>query len=221
MATLLLRLAGPLQAWGVDSKFETRRTERMPTKSGVLGMVAAALGRRRDADLSDLSALRFGVRVDQEGSLLRDFHTAHSEKSAYVTERWYLENAVFLVGLESGDTTFLEKLRDALKNPVYPLYLGRRSCPPELPLVLDIVPEPLLTALREYPWLAAEWWRKKHPAALLRLTADAEPGESGGLQRDVPISFDPAGRQFGWRKVRTFPPVPVGMTDEHDPMSEL
>ena len=221
MTTLLLRLVGPLQAWGADSKFETRRTERMPTKSGVLGMVAAALGRRRDADLSDLSALRFGVRVDQEGSLLRDYHTAHSEKSSYITERWYLENAVFLVGLESEDTAFLEQLKNALMNPVYPLYLGRRACPPELPLVLDIVSEPLLTALREYPWQAAEWWVRKHPAMMLRLAADAEPGESGGLQRDVPISFDPAGRQFGWRRIHDYSPVPVGKSDEHDPMSEL
>ena len=34
MATLLLRLAAPLQAWGADSKFETRKTGREPTKSG-------------------------------------------------------------------------------------------------------------------------------------------------------------------------------------------
>ena len=44
MATLLLRLAAPLQAWGADSKFETRKTNREPTKSGVIGLLAAALG---------------------------------------------------------------------------------------------------------------------------------------------------------------------------------
>jgi len=44
MATLLLRLAAPLQAWGADSKFETRKTAREPTKSGVIGLLAAALG---------------------------------------------------------------------------------------------------------------------------------------------------------------------------------
>jgi CRISPR system Cascade subunit CasD len=48
MATLLLRLAAPLQAWGADSKFETRKTGREPTKSGVIGLLAAALGLRRD-----------------------------------------------------------------------------------------------------------------------------------------------------------------------------
>lgn len=44
MATLLLRLAAPLQSWGSDSKFETRKTGREPTKSGVVGLLAAALG---------------------------------------------------------------------------------------------------------------------------------------------------------------------------------
>lgn len=48
MATLLLRLAAPLQSWGADSKFETRKTNREPTKSGVIGLLAAALGLRRD-----------------------------------------------------------------------------------------------------------------------------------------------------------------------------
>lgn len=221
MATLLLRLAGPLQAWGVDSKFETRRTERMPTKSGVVGLLAAALGRHRDAPIDDLAALRFGVRVDQEGTLARDYHTAKSEKSAYITERWYLEDAVFVVGLESDDTTLLEVLRSALRSPAFPLYLGRRSCPAELPIVLELSEKPLIPALREAPWQARDWWVKKNPSALLRLTADAEPGQSGGIQRDVPISFNPQRREFGWRRVHEYAPVPVGTNDEHDPMSEL
>ena len=79
MSTLLLRLAAPLQSWGIDSRFDTRRTERLPSKSGVIGLIAAALGLRRDADLSELCALRFGVRVDRDGERLRDFHTAHKE----------------------------------------------------------------------------------------------------------------------------------------------
>ena len=65
MAVLLLRLAAPLQAWGDESKFETRRTMPYPTKSGVVGMVAAALGRSRSESVSDLTALGFGVRIDR------------------------------------------------------------------------------------------------------------------------------------------------------------
>jgi len=67
MSTLLLRLAGPLQSWGVDAKFDRRGTERAPTKSGVIGLVAAALGRLRNESVEDIQALRFGVRVDREG----------------------------------------------------------------------------------------------------------------------------------------------------------
>ena len=58
MSTLLLRLAAPLQAWGINSKFDIRKTEREPSKSGVVGLLAAALGRRRDESLDDLAALK-------------------------------------------------------------------------------------------------------------------------------------------------------------------
>ena len=82
MATLLLRLAAPLQAWGADSKFETRKTAREPTKSGVIGLLAAALGLRRDETepLTRLAQLRFGVRVEREGQLLVDFHMAATRR---------------------------------------------------------------------------------------------------------------------------------------------
>ena len=142
MATLLLRLAAPLQAWGADSKFETRKTNREPTKSGVIGLLAAALGLRRDESegLARLTGLRFGVRVEREGQLLVDYHTAKTqdEKNSYVTYRHYLQDAVFLAGLESEDTALLQQLQDALQHPAFPLYLGRRSCPPALPLCLGL-----------------------------------------------------------------------------------
>ena len=82
MATLLLRLAAPLQSWGSDSKFDIRRTGREPTKSGVVGLLAAAKGYRRDDArvLEPLCSLRMGVRIDQEGQLLRDFHTVWGYK---------------------------------------------------------------------------------------------------------------------------------------------
>lgn len=118
MATLLLRLAAPLQSWGSDSKFETRKTDREPTKSGVVGLLAAALGLRRDdtEGLARLNGLRFAVRADQEGSLLVDFHTAKSRDTSYVTYRHYLQDAVFLAGLESEDEALLRELEAALRH---------------------------------------------------------------------------------------------------------
>lgn len=85
MSTLLLRLAGPMQAWGTESQFEIRKTNREPTKSGIIGLLAAAMGLRRDEPLDQLMQLHFGVRVDREGVLLRDFHMARGEKFPYAT----------------------------------------------------------------------------------------------------------------------------------------
>ena len=83
MSTLLLRLAGPLQSWGTDSKFDVRRTGREPSKSGVIGMVAAALGIQREEDerIRELAGLRFGVRADREGKLLRDYQTVKAKQN--------------------------------------------------------------------------------------------------------------------------------------------
>ena len=186
MATLLLRLAAPLQSWGADSKFETRKTNREPTKSGIIGLLAAALGLRRDdaAGLARLNGLHFAVRADREGSLLVDFHTANREedrkkgKAPYVTYRHYLQDAVFLVGLESEDTALLQELETALKHPVYPLYLGRRSCPPTLPLCLGIRQGSLLDVLRTEPMQG-----RKPETGKLRIVADADPADPAAVHR--------------------------------------
>jgi len=206
MNTLLLRLAAPLQSWGVASKFDTRDTAREPTKSGVIGMMAAALGRSRTEELEDLKALRFGVRMDQPGTSLRDFHTARLNKKdpPFVTTRYYLADAVFLVGLE-GEDDFLDELTVALQNPVFPLYLGRRSCPPAGRLVLGLRKRNLYQALEEEPWQASEWFQKKNDAEKIRLTivCDAQPNESDAfLRRDLPVSFSQQHRRYGFRMVK-------------------
>ena len=220
MATLLLRLAAPLQAWGADSKFETRKTNREPTKSGVIGLLAAALGLRRDESegLARLTGLRFGVRVEREGQLLVDYHTAKTqdEKNSYVTYRHYLQDAVFLAGLESEDTALLLQLQDALQHPAFPLYLGRRSCPPALPLCLGLRQGSLQEVLQTEPPLC--------PGKLRRMVLDADPQEPGAaVQRDVPVSFDPHHRQYGYRSARE---LWLTMSDGpestgHDPFREL
>lgn len=224
MPTLLLRLAAPLQAWGDESNFDTRRTQKFPTKSGVIGMLAAALGRSRTEALSDLSALKFGVRIDCGGEVIVDFHTAKAEKSAYITYREYLSDAVFVVGLESENRDFLEEIRRALNSPVYPLFLGRRSCPPTLPLVLGEIRDcELLTALKEEEWqLSAERQRRaKESDCKLRIITDSDEGSA--LIRDVPISFDPTFRKFGFRRIKDCGYVQKKRVGdlEHDPMSEL
>lgn len=157
MSTLLIRLTGPMQAWGLQSRFADRDTAREPTKSGVLGLVCAALGKPREEHpgdgfpmLADLAALRLGVRVDREGEPRSDFQTAQDvlvasstarqieRRSAKLKDtepsvRHYLAGAWFTVGL-SGDRALLERLDAALAAPCWPLGLGRRAFPPGFPV---------------------------------------------------------------------------------------
>lgn len=219
MPTLLLRLAGPLQSWGSSSKFEIRGTESEPTKSGVIGMLAAALGRRRDEPLDDLSALKFGVRVDRPGVLLRDFHTARAvitEKKtvSYVTYRYYLSDAVFLAAVESDDVEFLKSIENALECPVFPLFLGRRSCPPTLPISLGVKNCTLLEALRNENPLIDTLGKKTD----MRIRCDAPAGRA--RKHDVPVSFNVSHRKYGYR-YETEEVVSFGSDEEHDPMVEL
>lgn len=201
MSVLLLRLAGPMQAWGDSSRFTVRETRDQPTKSGVLGLLAAAQGRRRTDVLEDLAALRFGVRTDQEGRLMRDFHTAHG---APLSTRYYLMDAVFLAGVE-GDPTLLGALNDALRSPAFPLYLGRRSCPTQGRLSLGVVDADLEAALRNQDWLAAPWYRREQSKHVrLPLAVDALSEHDGPVEQrpDVPISFSQQRRRYGWRAVQ-------------------
>lgn len=203
MSTLLLRLAAPLQAWGLQSKFDTRDTGRAPSKSAVIGLVAAALGLPRDSQrIAQLGQqLRLGVRIDRGGSLLRDYQTAKSAKSAYVTHRYYLSDALFLVGLE-GEPSLLMELAAALQHPWFPLCLGRRSCPPAGRLVLGIRELPLLEALEQEPFLGATPGSRHKAPQALRLLLEAAPGQDQGyIQQDQPLSFAPTRRQYGYRRV--------------------
>ena len=236
MTVLLLRLAGPMQAWGVQSRFTERRTERAPSKSGVIGMLAAAVGRRRTDPIEDLLALRFGVRKDQPGEVIRDFHTARTldgKESMPLSNRYYLSDAVFLAGVE-GELGLLSGLDEALHRPAFPLYLGRRSCPPTYPISLGLREDPLLDALCAEPWQASAWFRRRHgtsrqfSAEILidqeSVAVDAR-GDSYGV-RDVPVSYDPRRRDYGFRNVERrmvrFGPAPQGTPeDPHDPMAAV
>jgi CRISPR system Cascade subunit CasD len=242
MSTLLLRLAAPLQSWGSSSRFKKLTTEREPTKSGIVGLLAAALGRERESNFEDLASLRFGVRVDQPGELLQDFHTAHSldGKQAFISYRHYLCDAIFVVGLESDDEALLDRIEEALSRPRFPLYLGRRACPPTGQIVLERKPLPLEEALQQLPWQAALWYqrrRRKEQEPRLELVIDAQFNTPGSFtRRDLPLSFDPEHRRYGFRSLRSdieaIPvenpqwkgsddPSAVGRTTEQDPFIAL
>ncbi|MBK9726218.1 MAG: type I-E CRISPR-associated protein Cas5/CasD [Actinomycetales bacterium] len=221
MSVLLLRLAGPMQAWGDSSRYARRETRLQPTKSGVLGLIAAAQGRQRTESLDDLAALRFGVRIDQPGHLTRDFQTAirwadPAQPSMPLSYRYYLADAVFLAGIE-GERSVMDALHAALRTPAYPLYLGRRSCPVEGELALGVVDSGLVEALTEHPWLASMRYRRSQGQAVhLPILVDAaDTQDSHETARDVPVSFSPERREYSWRHVAAAPEKRVINPDGH------
>ena len=164
--TLLLRLSGPMQSWGTGSKLQIRRTDQYPSKSGVLGLLLCAMGVERDrapAFLVPLVGLEMGVRIDRPGALDWDYHTAGAgggirkaeggikftastkEPETLLSRRQYLLDASFLVALR-GDSEVIQMAVNALRDPVWPVFLGRKCCVPT---------EPVFTATGEYPSLKA------------------------------------------------------------------
>jgi CRISPR system Cascade subunit CasD len=164
--------------------------------------------------MDDLASLSMGVRVDREGTLLRDFHTIGGGQSlgrdygvykasgdpgdTAISTRWYLQDALFLVALQADDRSFLEKLEKAISHPVYPLFLGRRSCPPTFPLLLGVLGGEIEQLLREYP-LLDQTASDKQPHRRLVLECSAEEGTP---RMDVPVSFDPLHRKYRTRYVK-------------------
>lgn len=225
-STLLLLLKGPMQSWGDDSRYKQRKTGQVPTKSGVIGMLAAALGRRRVDPIEDLAGLSFGVRVDQPGTLLKDFQTALPEgaSNAQLVTRYFLSDAVFVVAVESEERALLENIESALRRPRFPLFLGRRSCPAPADLVLGIRDSDLVTALQGEEWHASKSHRQARARnVVLPIHRDARKGERGIACRDVPISFAQEHRQYAWREVvqdETGAPFENPLATKSDPFFE-
>ena len=223
---LALRLGGPLQSWGSAQRLDDwRRTEHVPTKSAVVGLVAAALGLRRDADPRVLAALRFGVRSDRAGERLEDFHTVSSlfddnarlspgrgrlpkasggylsaDVSTKITRRHYLADACFVAALE-GDEETVVSADLALRRPVYPPYLGRRSCPPDRPIALGVFDGSLEEVLGSMPWQAT---RRLGDPAEVSCEVIVEDPEGELISMDQPLSFHPIGRAYARRMAHSF-----------------
>ncbi|MBV2365713.1 type I-E CRISPR-associated protein Cas5/CasD [Streptomonospora nanhaiensis] len=242
---LALRLGGPLQSWGGATRYNTRGTLSHPTKSGVVGLCAAALGWPRGTDLSALAGLRFGVRVDRPGTLLTDYHTMSAAShdplrpreqrlptadgkqlkpgEGKVSRRYYLEDALFVAAFEGAGETQRELLHEveaALRRPRYPLFLGRRSCPPDAPVLIGLLLDTdLEAALREHvPWQVSDWRRTRLPeSGALPLVLDEPEGEE--LIDDLPAGGAPFDRRFAHRAVHHASAAVTALagTDEVEP----
>ena len=212
MSVLLLRLAGPMQSWGVQSRFTVRDAGREPSKSGVVGLLCAALGRPRCDPVADLAALAMGVRVDLEGRLLVDYQAAQDVLRAkggtqrtVISNRYYMADARFLVALAGPSLDLLRQLHQALQDPHWPLFLGRKAFVPAEPVWLadGLLPGvDLADALAEYRWLGTSG-RQRPETVRLVLEDPAGPE----VRPDQPLSFSP--RRFAPRRVRMeFIPLP-------------
>jgi len=215
---LLIPCVGPMQSWGTRSRFQERDTEREPSKSGMIGLLCAALGRDRESPIDDLAILRMGVRIDREGKLDVDFQTAQNVAVAsggspqdLLSNRHYLSDAAFLVALE-GNYSTLAMLHQALAHPTWMLFLGRKSYvpskPPYLPkgLLADVTIE---EALLSWPLMISpedfEHRLKVGKAGRdnrIRLALESKE-QTHEIRNDQPVCFALGRRVFHQRYITT------------------
>lgn len=218
--TLFLYLEAPLQSWGERAQWSERDTALEPTKSGIVGLLACALGWAEDARIRELSqSIRVGVRCDQVGSpmILMDYHTVGGgyatpqlltgegkpkfSKGAPHTEptkRYYLSDASFLVAVHAPPER-IRQLTAAVQSPIWPMFLGRKSCvPTRPPFDGEGDFDSLEHALRAHP---ARTMRPPSSSDRLRAVIECSADEDNSLRRRDEITL-PSLRVFGTRYSR-------------------
>ena len=147
------RLEGPLQSWGGSGTWGDRPTCLYPTFSGVVGQIACAMGFERGSkEIVTLSkSLDMAVRRNRAGSVITDYQTVRGmfemangkKKTAPETRirhKGMLSDASFTVAF-TGDADLIEKIRYAINDPHWPLYLGRRTMIPSHPIHANVTNE--------------------------------------------------------------------------------
>jgi CRISPR system Cascade subunit CasD len=198
-----LRLHGPMQAWGGPVIGDSRPTLPFPTRSGVLGLVAACMGILRsenDRLLALAEGTRVHVRVDASGTPLVDDQTIQDNPNASITrqtiqsKRTYLCDASFAAVVVPGPHTSVQAIASAVQSPVFAPCLGRRTCVLSTPLLIaaevtgsdpialfDSIergPKQLLELLDPRPWSERSSERE-----------DDEDEHDGGLRRPDHVDF--------------------------------
>lgn len=212
---LALRLDGPLQSWGFDSQYNRRNTGLMPTKSAIAGMCCAAIGLPRGSDKEQEFLTKFGmvrmtvIAIPKQGTKkelpvrrLQDYHTVQNTKRAsgalnadcVLTHRQYLTDAVFGVLLE-GTAVVLGEISNALADPKWGIWLGRKTCIPSAPVFIGLK-ETRDGALRLLIGeKALESFTRQEEVENFADGRDSLP--------DAPVSFATERRLFSPRRVRT------------------
>ncbi|MFS0885170.1 type I-E CRISPR-associated protein Cas5/CasD [Aeromicrobium sp. 179-A 4D2 NHS] len=199
-ATLVLRLAAPMQAWGTTSRFADRATDMVPSKSGVIGLIMAALGAARDdhATIEMLAKTRFAVRVDSPGVIEHDLQTARNGDDVFpLSQRAYLADAVFVAFIEFEHAGDARAVAEALNHPIFTPYLGRKAFLPTGPLVLGVHDGPIEPLLTEVSHQGRAHY-SVHVSCEVHIDADSSAYDR--VVRDVPVSF--AGKKHRDRFVK-------------------
>jgi len=211
---LVLRLSAPLQSWGEKGRLRIRDTSSFPTKSGILGLLGCALGVPRDDPQGTMEKLgndvKLAIRADQPGTMLFDYQTA--QVSAYhrigdgsvapapttlVLSKYYLQDADFTVFLAGSHDTLI-RLQDALKHPVFPLYLGRKCCIASHPILDGIYEGELPDLLQSLPRFDKAHQLCMEKADDIPVLSEFPFGKESAFPRqDVPLR----GRQFTYHDV--------------------
>ena len=232
MTGLLLRLSGPMQSWGDHSTFSVRDTATIPTRSAMIGIIAAAQGRRRGEPLNDLVALQFTVRVDRPGTIMSDFHTvgggllpdrtvptAEGKRrpagaGTIVSRRFYLADAVFTVAA-TGPDDLVDQVCRALAAPVWSPYLGRRSCPVEHPFLLCGPINDAVGHLEHLPLNRRRPAGDEDTVAVDFVTGQPIDDDAAATRmtlNDVPVDLHPNRRRYLTRQVHvTTRTLPAGL----------
>lgn len=210
MKTITIKLSAPLQSYGNEATFDRRTSYHCPSKSAVLGMVAAALGYHRDDPrIQQLNSLSFAVRIDQPGQRMSDFQIVEYQKNKSksarkLTYRDYLQDAVFVAAL-GGEDAEISLIEDALRHTKFQLYLGRRANPPAGPLIIESFDNKTpVQVLQTLKWQASEWYQRRRGqgySAELLADADLLPNLPNDLIKDAIGSFSQQHRFSKYRAV--------------------
>lgn len=233
MKTVTIKLTAPLQSYGDEANFDRRTSYDYPSKSAIIGLVAAALGySRRDSRIERLNQLAYAVRVDQPAKPMTDFQIVEWKRSRRkLTYRDYLQDAVFMVALGGEDDAFIDQIDWAIRHPHFQLALGRRANVPAGPIITSIwLEENPVQVLQNISWQASQFYMRKikQSTFVAELIADAWllPDYPSSMVKDTVVSFDQRHRQYGFRavavkRVSLDNPYFTAKDTEHDIMSYL
>lgn len=201
MRHLALYLRAPLQSWGASSKFGDRGTIDAPTRSGLLGLIAAACGidkndEARDREwLADAAKLSLSILAFRRGGRMTDYHTVGARydkddpwqkrmipvtadgkpRGTDLTHRDYLMDSVFGVVI-SGDNAIVAEMAEGLANPVWGVWFGRKSCIPTEPILVGV--------------FDSDEAARKALDARLRASLERGGGKIAGKREDEAVKFD-------------------------------